>query len=105
VARPVPELLYLQRRRFGLDRSGRSVPIDSGDSGSHRQEGLWKEENRLVILFIGQELYAHVGWRVAPDLDDAASYRFFQAPGHQNQIADLKVPMLASHHGFLPNVL
>jgi hypothetical protein len=105
VARPVPELLYLQRRRFGT-RPFRSVSTDRfGNSGSHRQERLWKEENRLVILFIGQELYAHVGWRVAPDLDDAASYRFFQAPGHQDQIADLKVPMLASHHGFLPNVL
>jgi hypothetical protein len=74
-------------------------------SGSHGQEGLWQEENGLVVLFVGQELYAHVGWRVAPDLDDPASDGFLKAPGHQDKIANLEVPMLASHHGFLPNVL
>jgi hypothetical protein len=53
-------------------------------SGGHGQEGLWQEEHRLVTLFIGQELYAYVGWRVAPDLDDATSDGFLKAPGHQD---------------------
>jgi hypothetical protein len=80
------------------------VPLTPG-SGSHGQEGLWQEENRLIVVFVGQELYAHVGWRVAPDLYDAASDGFLKAPRHQDEIANLEVSMLASHHGFLPYVL
>jgi hypothetical protein len=46
-----------------------------------------------------------MGWRIAPDLYHAASDCFFKPPWHKDEIADPDMPMLASHHGFLPNVL
>jgi hypothetical protein len=59
----------------------------------------------VVALVIDQELYAHVGWRIAPDFHHAALDWFLKAPGDQDQVSDPDVPVLVSHHGLLPNVL
>jgi hypothetical protein len=46
-----------------------------------------------------------VGRTIAPDFYDAPGYWFLKTPWHQDKIAYLNVPLVASHQGSLPNAL
>lgn len=58
-----------------------------------------------MVIIIEQQLDAHMGLGIVPDLNYAALDLVIAAPGHQDKVPNPEVPTVASHHGLPPNVL
>ncbi len=75
------------------------------NSGGHGQQRLWQEQNGPLAFLIHKELDTDLGRGIAPDLYYTSSDWLLTTPRHQDEVPDLDVSMLASHHGFPPKVL